>query len=42
MEDQEMREPKLYREAKQIFSAEADTLIWESSANILSQMLASN
>ena len=27
MEDQEMREPKLYREAKQIFSAEADTLI---------------
>ena len=41
-EDHEAREPKLDREASQIFNAEADAVIQESNANILSQMLASN
>ena len=37
-----MREPKLDREAQQIFNAEADAAIQECNANILPQMLASN
>ena len=42
-EDQEMREPKLDREAQQIFrNAEADAAIQECNANILLQMFTSN
>ena len=37
-----MREPKLGREAQQIFNAEADAAIRECNANIVPQMLASN
>ena len=41
-ENHEMREPKLDREAQQIFNGEADAAIQESNANVLPQMLASS
>ena len=37
-----MTEPKLDREARQIFNAEADAAIRECNANVLPQMLASD
>ena len=37
-----MREPKLDREAQDIFNAEAEAVIPECNANIFPQMLASN
>ena len=37
-----MTEPKLDREAQEIFNAEADAAIRECNANVLPQMLASD